>query len=42
MNGNEKKLMTRITMLERGVLLKIRYLCCLMEVHIYKGSQLAS
>jgi hypothetical protein len=37
MSRSEKKLMALITMLERGVLSKVRCMYCLMEVHIYRG-----
>jgi hypothetical protein len=37
-SGSEKKSMTLITMLQRGVPLKAGCLYCLMEVHISKGA----
>jgi hypothetical protein len=42
MSRSEKRSMTLITILERSVSSKIRYLYCLMEVHIYRGSLLKS
>jgi hypothetical protein len=39
MSGSEEKLMALITMLERGVPLKVRCLYYLMEVHKYRWGE---
>jgi hypothetical protein len=38
MSGSEEKIDGSDTMLERGVSPKVRYLYCLMEIHIYRGA----